>query len=660
MQRKLNSLKALPVFIAALCSYSVAFAQTDTVKKLKEVKVNTSAIPQVQSITPVQRVSANVFEQYGAFNVADAVRNFSGVNIKDYGGIGGLKTVSVRSLGTDHLGVLFDGIALNDAQNGQIDLGKFNLNNVQEIALYNGQSPGICVPARSFSYASVIAIQTIRPSLTVSKPYQIVLGTKAGSFGLINPYLQWQQRINKQWSFIINSYLENANGRYKYKVPGEGNDTAYTRTNAGIGAKQADGALYWTKNDSNKFNLHVNYYNSDRGLPGAVVFYNPISHQHLWNQNIFIQSGYERLWQNRLHLLINTKLSREYTRYRDPDYLNNSGGLDDRYTQREFYQSATLAYHLFSNWEVSYASDFSVTGLDANLYNYAYPIRYTLYNVIASNLILGRWHFQGSLLNTYVNEQVKSGIAEPSKDVFSPTLMATFFPLNNSDLQLRAFYKDIFRNPTLDEQYYFTVNGARGIKPEYAKQYDVGLAYRKGLNSFLEYVTFTADGYYNNVTNKIVALPNQNIAIASIINLGKVNIEGVDIGIKTQTRQVNGWRESLLINYTYQNSIDSATNLQIPYTPRNSLALNAGVDYFHAGLYYNQVIFSSRYYLEDINSQISGYSEGDLAFIYKFSIRSKSAIFSAHVNNLFNQQYQIVRSFPMPGRSYLFSIQITI
>jgi vitamin B12 transporter len=660
MQRKLNRVKTLPVFIAGLCCYCFAFAQTDTVKKLKEVKVNTSPIPKVQSITPVQSVSANVFEQYSAFDVADAVRNFSGMNIKDYGGIGGLKTVSVRSFGADHLGVLFDGVVVNDAQNGQIDLSKFNLNNVQEITLYNGQSPDICAPARSFSYASLLSIQTVRPNLTALKLYQIILGTKAGSFGLINPYLQWQQRINQQWSFIVNTYLENANGRYKYKVPGEGNDTTYTRTNAGINAQQADGALYWTKSDSNKFNLHVNYYNSDRGLPGAVVFYNPSSNQHLWNQNTFVQSGYERLWHNSLHLLINTKISREYTRYRDPDYLNNSGGLDERYTQREFYQSAALDYHLFSNWEVAYAVDFSVTGLDANLYNYAYPTRYTLLNVLASNLVLGKWRFQGSLLNTYVDEQVKSGKAEPSKDAFSPTIMATFFPLNNSDLQLRAFYKDIFRNPTLDEQYYFTVNGARDIKPEYAKQYDLGLAYRKGLNSFLEYVTFTADGYYNNVTNKIVALPSQNIAIASIINLGKVNIEGVEIGVKTQTRQVNGWRGSLSVNYTYQNSVDSATNMQIPYTPHSSLALNAGVDYHHAGLYYNQVVSSSRYYLEDINSQIGGYSEGDLSFIYKFSISSESAIFSAHVNNLFNQPYQIVRSFPMPGRSYLFSIQITI
>ncbi|HZX58125.1 MAG TPA: TonB-dependent receptor, partial [Mucilaginibacter sp.] len=100
--------------------------------------------------------------------------------------------------------------------------------------------------------------------------------------------------------------------------------------------------------------------------------------------------------------------------------------------------------------------------------------------------------------------------------------------------------------------------------------------------------------------------------------------------------------------------------LQIPYIPRNSVALNAGAEYKQFGLYYNQVISSSRFYLADINSQVNGYSVADLSFIYKLSIGRKPAVFSAHLNNMFNQDYSIVRSFPMPGRSFLLSLQITI
>ena len=668
MQKRVQYLKnGRPFWVVLLC-FALPFAtsaQTDTAKKLKEVKVYAPPVPQVLTITPVQQISANDFDHFSAYNVADAIRDFAGVNIKDYGGIGGLKTVSVRGLGADHVAVLYDGVAINDAENGQVDLGKFNLNGIQQITLYNAQPENILSPARSFASASVLAITTIQPNLTANKPYQLVFGVNGGSFGLINPYLQWQQRINDRWSFVVNSYIENANGRYKFKNPEDGSDTSQTRTNAGISDQRIDGSLYWVKNDSNKFSLHINYYNSDRGLPAAVINYNPYSNQRLWNQDFFTQAGYVHSWADGFQLLLNTKLSQDYTRYRDPDYHNNSGGIDDRYTQREFYQSAALAYHFTSNWEASYAADVSVSNVGAtsntnSLGNYAFPSRFTLQEVLASKLVLGRWRFEGDLLHSYINEWVKSGKASPIQDVLSPTLMATFQPFEKPDLQIRAFYKDIFREPSLDEQYLFTPSGTRDLKPEFAKQFDMGVAYRKALNSFLEYFTLTVDGYYNRVTNKIVDLPAQNPAIPSVINIGAADIKGIDVSIKTQTRESNGWRESLSVNYSYQHAIDTTLKLQIPYIPRNSLALNAGVDYKQFGLYYNQVISSSRFYLEDINSQVDGYSVADLSFIYKLSIDRKPAVFSAHVNNLFNQEYSIVRSFPMPGRSYLLSLQITI
>ncbi len=378
-------------------------AQTDTAKKLKEVTVSSSIIPKTQNISPAQQVSVLDFTRNSAFTVADAIRNFAGVNIKDYGGIGGVKTVLVRSLGANHTGVFYDGIQLNDAQNGQIDLGRLNLNNIQSITLYNGQPGIICQPARAFASASVLSIKTVRPSLSETKPYQVLVGVKGGAFGLINPYVQWQQRISKNWSAVVNSYLEKADGQYKYKVEGDGSDTLATRRNGDIKAQQADAALYWTKTDSNQFNLHFNYYNSDRGLPNAVVFYNPYSKQRVQNRDMFVQAGYERIWANSLHLLLNTKLSKLYTHYTDPDFLNGLGGLNYKYTQKEFYQSATLAYHIASNWEVSSGTDFAHTDLDANINDYAYPSRSTLLNVVASNLTLGKWLFQGSLFNSHIS-----------------------------------------------------------------------------------------------------------------------------------------------------------------------------------------------------------------------------------------------------------------
>lgn len=76
---------------------------------------------------PAQILGPNELETLNSLSVADAIRFFSGVQLKDYGGIGGLKTIDIRSMGTNHMGVFYDGIQLGNAQNGQVDLGRFSL-----------------------------------------------------------------------------------------------------------------------------------------------------------------------------------------------------------------------------------------------------------------------------------------------------------------------------------------------------------------------------------------------------------------------------------------------------------------------------------------------------------------------------------------------------
>ena len=289
-----------------------------------------------------------------------------------------------------------------------------------------------------------------------------------------------------------------------------------TRLGSDLSAQQIDGALYWAKNDSNKFNLHINYYNSNRGLPGAVIFYAPTSAaSRLWNEDFFMQAGYERIWNNGFHLLVNTKLSKNYLHYLDPVFLNIEGKLDEHFTQRELYQSAALAYHITLNWEVSYAVDASLNDLNTQ-YNFIpatpfpYPTRFTLLNALASNLTLGKLRLQGSLLNTNTIESVKVGKPAPNRNIYSPTLMASVQPFESSNFQLRGFYKSIFRNLTFNDLYYEPVINPN-LKPEFAKEYDLGTTYSKSLNGFFDYVTVTADAYYNTVTNKIVLYSSRSL-----------------------------------------------------------------------------------------------------------------------------------------------------
>lgn len=54
---------------------------------------------QNRTVVPAQILSGEKLQRLNSHSVSDALRYFSGVQIKDYGGIGGLKTVNIRSMG---------------------------------------------------------------------------------------------------------------------------------------------------------------------------------------------------------------------------------------------------------------------------------------------------------------------------------------------------------------------------------------------------------------------------------------------------------------------------------------------------------------------------------------------------------------------------------
>ena len=87
------------------------------------------------SSVPIQRKNSAKLSKAGVISLAEALKTFSGVNVKDYGGLGGMKTVSIRSFGSQHTGIIYDGQVISNVQNGQVDIGRFNLDNVSSISL---------------------------------------------------------------------------------------------------------------------------------------------------------------------------------------------------------------------------------------------------------------------------------------------------------------------------------------------------------------------------------------------------------------------------------------------------------------------------------------------------------------------------------------------
>lgn len=107
---------------------------------------------EITSTAPLYIISNKSLNIAGITDIADALNRIPGITIRDYGGAGGMKTVSVRSFGTQHTGVSYDGIMLSDCQSGQIDLSRYSLENVDDISLVIGDNDDIFYPLKMQVY----------------------------------------------------------------------------------------------------------------------------------------------------------------------------------------------------------------------------------------------------------------------------------------------------------------------------------------------------------------------------------------------------------------------------------------------------------------------------------------------------------------------------
>jgi len=644
-------------------SCSLALAQiADTAKILKKVTIK--AIKKQNSFTtvmPVQSLNREALQNISTTSVADAARYFSGVLIKDYGGVGGLKTISVRSLGASHTGVIYDGIPVSDVQTGQIDLSRFSSTFVQTLSLHQASIQNSLQPARTYASASALAITT--NTFNPADPKQHwQAGIKAGSFGLWQPFAGIYQPLKKNWAVSLNTEAVFSKGDYPFYVNNGNLSEKTSRSNSDVQSFQAEANAIKQFKDSSTLQTKIWGYVSKRGLPGAVIFFNDRSVQQLWNRDVFVQSRYTKTITTATALLVSAKYNHSYTRYTDPDFLRQ-GGLDNRYKQDELYLSAAINHHIGKDFIVSGAADIASAWLSADTSGSIKPTRFSNWDNIALNYIHAGWQLNASLLYTHISDKTNMGTAASAKDKFTPALAISWKPDSDGPFMLRAFYKTVFRMPTFNDLYYNFI-GNTMLKPEYAKQYNAGATWSKHFNTGIKQFSISADAYYNTVKDKIIAVPNKNLFVWTMLNLGTVHIKGLDI-----TTELNGTIFTQLgwfcrIAYTWQQALDvtdpSSTSYKnsIPYTPSNAGSGLASFSYKKWGAGYSMLFSGTRYTLGENNSynQLDGWGTQDIFISRTLTGKAFNLKIKGELNNISNQHFDVIRYYPMPGRSWAISI----
>lgn len=638
--------------------YAISSAQVvDTVayNQLLELEVVSSAKPSsISSSSPLQVMEHDDFLRSGALSLSEAVKRMTGVDVRDYGGLGGLKTVSVRGLGAKHTAVSYDGLVLADAQSGQVDIGRLSLENIAVLSLSVGGEDDIFKSATEFASASLLALQSLRP--TANDSYVRV---RTGSFGLADATLHHNHCFSGNWSGSLHGNYLRSDGMYPFVLVNGENKTVEKRRDSDVQSFNVEGNLFGTVADGD-LSVKISFYDSERGLPGAVNLYNKENRERLWDDNFYLQAHYDVPLNENFQLKARLKYDYHYSKYKEINKNYASGQQVDVNEKNEYYASLGVKYTPLQGLSFAFTSDFSYSTLYNNFEDSKAPRRISSISVFAAQYNVGRFVATATLLGTYVADKVISGAVPAPYARLSPSLSLMYQPVASFPLRLRASYKDAYRVPTFADLYYLRL-GNVGLKPEKASQFNFGLVWNESFGRVVNYASVSVDGFYNKVKDKIVALPT--MYVWRMMNFGKADIAGVDV-----TAQVDvalSRKISLLFDagYSFQHAVDvtdaSAKNYrhQMPYTPRHSGKFTLSLMNPYVNVSYIFTAVGDRYMLPQntLRNRIDGYTEHSFSLNRDFVFDTCSLRLQGELLNIGNKQYEVIRYYPMPRFSWRLS-----
>lgn len=652
-------------FIATLLILNLCATAQDTTRReqLEAVTVSSQRTPStMRTATPTQVIEAEQIANEGALQLSDAVKHMAGVTLKDYGGIGGIKTVSSRGLGSQFSTLTIDGVAVDDAQNGQVDLGRYLLGNTAYVSLSQGQLEEPLLSAKAYAAGSVLSVESREPQFFMAERTNLKLGMDLGSFNMLSPSLLWEQKWGRRLkSSLWVNYLK-SDGDYPftlyYTASHSDSTSRERRQHSAMHMFTGDANLFYTIANGNTLTTKVHFMRGRHQLPGPVQYYTQkVSAESTEEAVAFAQTKW-RLERGRWKMQVLGKLQHTYDLWQDSAATTSiTGYACNIYRQNEAYLSGSGAWTANNHWELRAAVDGSLSHLLSNLAQRNDVQRRNLTAVGAARYRIGNLEANIHLLYTDIADHVADLDTMPRYARLSPYAGAIWKVGEHTTL--RYFYKETYRAPNFSELYFFTM--PRDLRPEHARQHNIGATYSRDfqLSNINLQLSTTVDGYYNHVSDKIIAVPTQSMFLWSMQNVGIVDILGLDLTTNLQLSTLN-----FQLNYSYQHAVDHTDpngrtyGHQIAYTPRHSGGATLRWEHPWVNLGASAMVVGERYYrMQNTDlTRLPAYCDLSLSADHTFDLRLGTVRLQVQVLNLLDIQYEVVRSYPMMGRNYRCSI----
>lgn len=655
-----NSFKEGWKILLFLCLSSFAFSQEET-KEYEEVEIKEKH-QKVEKYTTIDR---SQMERLAPHDLGHLLQYANGVTLRDYGGLGGMKTVSIRGMGGQHTRFISNGLPVYNAQNGQTDFGLVQIDNFENLAVEQGVSQQL-LPVSAIALGNTIVLQTFENTFSNQKLSVRAVST-AGSFGQREVY-GGIKTGGKQHFIATSGKYRRVRGDYPYEI------TMGNTKMEGVRRNNAFDEYFFTLGGGFKSNGNVEkgrhkatfigqIDGANKELPGAVILYNDLADQTLRTENQRGGGNYH-FYADRLTIMAFGVYNRSFLHYHDPSFLNQQGYLDNQYINHNGNAGVTTRLN-FGDFGVIGGTDMAIDRLESNR-DLGSPGRLTANNLLGMDFKNDYFSVTAYGISQFFEDHNRVSAHSEKNHRFNPQISIETGDKICKDLKFYAWYKQTLRAPSFNELYYSQI-GNLELDPEEAQQFNMGANWNKSWNKFK--LGVGANAYYNSITNKILALPTKNLFVWSITNVGEVDVYGADFQMNPAFQFNKDWQISGIINATYQEVVDRSDENsptyghQIAYTPKFSGTATASIHFKNWTMHHTLFGLGERFSLNQnipANS-LSPFALWDASLEYCHTMKEKHTFrLQVGVRNMMNNHYNFIRYFVMPGRNYFIKLMYEI
>jgi outer membrane cobalamin receptor len=631
---------------------------------LPEVLILSSRVPQSGRFSPspatvITREEINV---QSATSLANVISEESGIFIKDYGATSALKTLSQQGMGTEHTLILLNGMRLSSFQNGLVDLGLLSVDQIEAVEVVRGGQSASYGADAVAGLVNVITRPAVRSGFNVS--------SSVGSFGY-GRYLLSGSLGNRERGIRASYGEERTDDDFGFEFRTGPETFHLTRRNSDMLARY--GTLQGSMDIGQaEVGMFVSTYSSERGVPGSVVSISSsgTARQHDNDQNGQISFSSSVASDMTLH--IDGQLHIMHERYWDPMLSIGGTSLDNYFRNVDARVEPRLDMNVSEKIHFSIGGEIARTTGEGNSLAVDVQRRQAAAFAVAE---VGVMPDGQPISSVTFFPAIRADAVSAFNTTWSPQVgfvadfaSFTFGPLKSVNPVLRSSVGRNFRVPTFNELY-FSGGGGIGnpaLKPERSTSVELGGG-----------VTFEAAGrhelqaslFNHDMTDRIIWVPGGSSTVTPK-NLRRVRSHGSELSYRWDLPNGVFCFEA---NYTYSSSRkisedfpgDPAFNAQLIYVPLEKFSLSWRTTIHLEGPLVKEVgglvsyaFVGQRFYTEDNTGSLPSHQLVNVSARSRFIVDRLGITAKVEINNLFDEDYQVILGYPMPGRSFRLTMGI--